>query len=193
MSTKQLREKELYLPLKNFFEKQEYKVVAEVPIPCWFACCDLVAFNDNEIIAVEMKMSLTKTVIHQAYRNQNNSNKVYAAVSTRPRDLNYASKLGIGVIKVKNNTVEILLESGDFKRQGKYIDQFRQQALSILSNTPNSIGGLPTLKGIGPRIECRKRVTEYLIKNPNASWKEIYKNVKNHYCNYKSMKSAINQ
>lgn len=188
---KVMREKELYNPIKTYFNRKKYKVSSEVPIPCWFACCDLVAYNDNEIIAVEMKMSLTKAVIHQAHRNQMNSDKVYAAVPTKPRSLEYASLLGVGVIVVKDDNVEIILESGIFKRESKYTDQFKQQAEERFKYNRDEIGGLPTLKGVGPRIECQKRVDYYLIDHPNASWKEIYANVKNHYCNYKSMAGAI--
>jgi len=62
---------------------------------------------------------------------------------------------------------------------------------------PNDMGneagvaGLPTLKGEGPRLDCAKRVSEYLLENPDATWKGIYRDVDNHYCSYASMRGAV--
>lgn len=62
-----LREKELFPPLKKYFNDRGYKVFVEVP--CQYRCIDFVAVNDDEQIAVEMKISLNKQVVNQAYNN----------------------------------------------------------------------------------------------------------------------------
>ena len=47
------------------------------------------------------------------------------------------------------------------------------------------------LKGQGPAIECLKRVKAFFAKNTNASWDEVFKQLKNHYVSPSSMRSAM--
>ena len=56
---------------------------------------------------------------------------------------------------------------------------------------PSDNAGLPTLSGVGPAIDCFKRIKLYLQSHPDAAWKEIYKNVANHYHTLNTMRSAM--
>jgi len=182
-----LYEYKLYEPIKKLFESQGYCVYAEIPFIN--SHVDVVAIKDDIIIAIEMKMSLTKKVIQQSYTHNLFANYRYVAIATNPIKIERCTKYGIGIIQIKNNNAIILIESQKNDNfYGNYRNIFLKKCMAYKNN---NIAGLPNLKGIGPKIDCKKRVIDYIKNNPNASWQEIYKNVYNHYCNYKSMRSAL--
>lgn len=51
--------------------------------------------------------------------------------------------------------------------------------------------GLPTLKGKGPARDVSGLIIEYRKENPDATWKELFANVANHYASWQSMKRAL--
>lgn len=184
-----MRESKLFNPIKLLFESRNYNIFTEINI--LYSCIDVIALKNNIIISIEMKMSLTKKLIRQAYTHKLFSNYVYVAVKTKPikKSIDRCKKYGLGIICVKNDKAFIILES---KENNDFYSNYRKILTKrCLQSKNNKIAGLPQLKGIGPRIDCKKRVKEYLKLNKNATWKEIFNNVSNHYCNYKSMACAI--
>ncbi len=188
--TRQLKEYKLSDPVREYFEKQGYRVYTEIPIAG--ACIDMVARKGNFLIAIELKMSLTKQLIHRCYTNNLDCNISYAAVPTETSNKSKAlcKRYGIGIIKITHE-VNIILEANKTHEPFK---PHHDRMLKYCSDVPwEGVGGLPQLKGVGPAIECAKRVKEYLINNPAAKWREIFDNVNNHYYNYKSMQSALRE
>lgn len=186
----QLREYKLSDPVKEYFENQGYKVYTEIPIVG--ACIDMVARKGSFLIAIELKMSLTKQLIHACYINHVFCDLSYAAVPTEPskKSKELCKRYSTGIIKVTNE-VKIIVEANN--RFGFYKPE-HDRMLKYCSGTPwGGVGGLPQLKGVGPAIECAKRVKEYLTNHSGASWKEIFESVNNHYANYKSMQSALRE
>ena len=189
--TKQLREYKLSDPVREYFEKQGFKVYVEIPVAG--ACIDMVARKGNFLIAIELKMSLTKQLIHTCFTNQICCDLSYAAIPTEPSNKNKElyKKYAIGIIKVTSK-VEIISEANG-NRFKPFAPEYKRM-LKYCSGIPwEGVGGLPRLKGVGPAIECGKRVKKYLITNPRAKWKEIFNNVDNHYYNYKSMQSSLRE
>ncbi len=187
--TRQLREYKLSDPVREYFEKQGYKVYIEIPIAG--ACIDMVARKGNFLIAIELKMSLTKQLIHTCYTNQICCNLSYAVIPTEPsiKNKELCKRHNIGIIKITNE-IEIILEA-DSRRFKPFKPEYDRMLKYCSGVSWEGVGGLPQLKGIGPAIECAKRVKEYLISHPAAKWREIFDNVNNHYYNYKSMQSAL--
>lgn len=181
-----LRECKLYDPVKLLFESMGYSVYAEIPI--LFSCVDIGALKDNIIVAIEMKMSLTKKVIDQAYTHNIFADYTYIVVPTNPRSTEECIKRSIGIIQVKNDKASIIVKA---KKINKFYANYRKIFIKRCLQSNIEIAGLPVLKGQGPRIECRKRIKEYLKINPKATWKQIYNNIPNHYSNYKSMACAV--
>ena len=182
-----LREIELYEPVKRLFEKYGYEVKAEIPF--YNSPIDLVAYSGNCIISVELKMSLTKQLIHKSLLNQLFSDFSYAAIPTKPRNIDKCIKSGLGIICVKNGKAEILLDAS-FKI--KPLFHYKKNILAWCDiRDPEMIGGRPNLKGEGPAQDCYKRVLEYMEKYPTAKWKQIFENVDNHYCSHSSMQNAL--
>lgn len=186
--TRQLKEYKLSDPVREYFEKQGYDVYTEIPIAG--SQIDIIAIKNKFIIAVELKTSLTRQLIHQCIRHQKDCNMIYAAVPVNPssENIRICNKCSIGIIKVTDH-VEIIVEPNErFRHSEDKHTRMLNYCDTILSG---GLGGLPTQKGKGPRIDCIRRVKDYLIINPAAKWKEIFENVHNHYYNYKSMQSAL--
>ncbi len=189
--TRQLREYKLSDPVREYFENRDYKVYTEIPIAG--SQIDIIAIKNDFIIAVELKTSLTRQLIHQCIRHQKDCDIIYTAVPVNPssENIRLCKKCSIGIIKVLDK-VEIVLEA----KQHNLTSEFKHTRMLNFCDTiivNKGVGGLPTIKGKGPRIECIKRVKEYLFNNPCADWKELFKNVHNHYYNYKSMQSALRE
>ncbi len=188
--TRQLKEYKLSDPVKEYFEKQGYTVYTEIPIAG--SKIDLVARKGNYLVGVELKTNLTRQLFHQCLRHQCNCDIIYAAVPVNPtsRNIDLCKKYSIGIIRI-SDIVKIILEAN---QRFKPLDWKHKRMLEYCTGDPgNHPGGMPTQKGKGPRIDCIKRVKEYLINHPAAKWKEIFDNVHNHYYTYKSMQSALRE
>ncbi len=114
-----LRESDLYAPLKRFFEQQGYEVRGEVKD------CDLVARKEDRLIVVEMKTALNLTLLLQGLRRQQVSEHVYLAIvaperkqrSSWQREIQaLCRRLGLGLLLVNFGLtpplVEVLQEAG---------------------------------------------------------------------------------
>jgi len=185
---RQLREYKLSDPVREYFEKQGYAVYTEIPIAG--SKIDLVARKGNFLIGIELKTSLTRQLIHQCIRHQCNCDIFYAAVPVNPisKNIDICKKYSIGIIRISDET-EIIVEAN---QRFKPLDWKHKRMLNFCDTIlPGGLGGLPTQKGRGPRIECAKRVKEYIMEHPTTKWKELFNNVHNHYSDYKSMYNAL--
>ncbi len=115
-----IAESELFEPVKKLFQKDGYKVNAEVKD------CDVTAVKDKEFIIIELKKNLSVTLLSQGLKRQKTGAKVYVAV---PKPKNYSpkkfrdtlyvlKKLELGLIFVslrgKHSFAEIALEPQEF-------------------------------------------------------------------------------
>jgi hypothetical protein len=115
-----ITESELFLPVKNLFEKAGYKVNAEVKD------CDVTAVNDDKFIIIELKKNLSVTLLAQGLKRQKTGATVFVAV---PKPKNYSpqkyrdtlyvlKKLELGLIFVtlhgEYSFAEIILEPQEF-------------------------------------------------------------------------------
>jgi hypothetical protein len=178
-----LKERELYPPLKEWLNGQGYKAYTEI------LNMDVVAKKDNEFIGFELKMSCSKTVIHQAYRTMTLCGKAYIVTPVIPRinSFDECKKRGIGIMRITDN-IDILLEAGQWEHRLIYyyfkIGDFEQMQEGQISGTPN-------MKGEGPAQCLLKEIQKYLELNPKAGWEQIYNNVPNHYSNYRSLANSM--
>jgi hypothetical protein len=193
-STWDMKESQLYPIIKSFFEEKGYEVFAEVPF--YSSSIDCVALKGHEIVGIELKMSLSQKVLHQAHLDRLGCHRTYAAVPTRPRDssIKRAQKYGVGVLVIKTGSngtsvVTEILPAISSNDESHVKDQIRSYCATIGETEP--VGGIPNLKGTGPAISCAKRVKEYLHQHPDATWKELYENVDNHYAHHGSMRNAM--
>ena len=78
-----MKESDLFEPVKKLFEKMQYAVNAEVKD------CDVTAVRNGELVIIELKKSLSVTLLSQGVKRQRYGDGVYIAV---PKPKNYSPK-----------------------------------------------------------------------------------------------------
>lgn len=147
MPASQIRETDLYLPVKRLLEGQGYTVKGEV------GAVDVVAMRDgDEPVIVELKTGFSLSLFHQAVQRQSICDAVYVAV---PRGTGRASlnaladnkslcrRLGLGLITVRlsDSFVEIHCDPAPYKpRQSKPRKARLLREFAKLVGDPNSGG-----------------------------------------------------
>ena len=124
MSEGKIYETDLYEPIQLYFQSQEYEVQAEVND------CDVVAWKDDLLIIIELKLNLNITLLMQAAKRQRYTPDVYIAIQRpktslrkrRWRDLvHLVCRLELGLILVsfedKKPSIQIVHEPGPFDRK----------------------------------------------------------------------------
>ena len=186
-----LVESAMSLPVMRWLDTQGYVPYAEVPN--YDTCIDIVARKEpgSELVAVEMKTSLTQHVIRQAYVAQLVAERSYCAILSKPKPSSLAKcgDLGIGVLRVNGDVVTELVEPKSKKCISPCAKRVVMQQLQF--RPPGGIAGKPMLKGEGPAQNCARRVLAWRKKNPSATWRDIYNAVDNHYSSMESMRGAL--
>lgn len=152
-----MQESDLYLPIKQFLESQNYEVKGEVKD------CDVVAIRgEEEPVVVELKLSINLTVILQAVDRLSLTPNVYIGIpqkiallkkrKRRKQILKLLKMLGLGLIAIapglKTGSVDILLDPSDYKpriskkSQQRLLGEFMQRV-----GDPN-LGGSAKRKGL---------------------------------------------
>jgi hypothetical protein len=152
MNKEKILEKDLYEPVQHYFHAQGYEVQAEVKD------CDVVAWKENKLIIIELKLNLNITLLMQAAKRQRYTPHVYIAIQRpktslrrrRWRDLiHLVRRLELGLIMVsfegKKPSIQLVHEPGPFdrkrstKQSKRGRDQIIKEASERRSNT--NIGG----------------------------------------------------
>lgn len=138
-----MTETELYPPLKEYFKNNGYTVRAEVKH------ADIIAFKDEEIIAVEMKIKMNLTVILQAVDHIGTADGVYIAIPVPPgrnplrREKKLLRLLGLGLIYLNPdapvNRVRIIFHPGPYKAPSR-----RKKREAIIREVNGRIGNFNT-------------------------------------------------
>ena len=124
MSKEKINEADLYEPIQHYFHSKGYTVQAEVND------CDVVAFNNDSLIIIELKLNLNITLLMQAAKRQRYTPDVYVAIQ-RPkmslrkrkwRDLvHLVRRLELGLILIsfegKIPSIHIVHEPSPFDRR----------------------------------------------------------------------------
>jgi hypothetical protein len=77
--TKKLQEMDLYKPIQTFFVNEGYEVYGEVKD------CDMVAVKGEELVVIELKLTLSVDLLIQAAKRQRITDQVYIAIP-KPKD-----------------------------------------------------------------------------------------------------------
>ncbi len=150
-----MNESDLYLPVKRFLESQGYEVKGEV------ANCDIAAVRgDEELVVVELKLSLNLDLVLQAVERLAVTSKVYVAVPVgnptlrrrRRQAVKLLRMLGLGLLvidpSVERHAVDAVLDPGEYrpqrsrKKRGSLLAEFVRRA-----GDPN-LGGVSVRSGI---------------------------------------------
>lgn len=119
-----MNESDLYLPVKRFLESQGYEVKGEV------ADCDVAAVRgDEELVVVELKLSLNLELVMQAVERLAVTSRVYIGVPVgthnprrRRRIVKLLRMLGLGLLvidpDVERHGVDAVLDPGEYRPRG---------------------------------------------------------------------------
>jgi hypothetical protein len=178
-----LKEVNLFPPLRNWLKNNGCKVFTEI------YGCDVVSYKDGEFVGYELKMACNDKVIRQAYCHIVSFGKCFAVVPVNPRkeSIEKCKKFGVGIIKINNNEIIEILPAKKLDWEPNVI----KRKVDITKWHEGEEAGRPNMKGEGPGQTCLISIKEYLKTHPDADWKEIYKNVSNHYCNFRSLQNSM--
>jgi hypothetical protein len=121
---KKLQEVDLYKPIQRYFSREGYEVYGEVKD------CDIVAVKEDELVIVELKLTLSVDLLIQAAKRQRLTNQVYIAIP-RPKGrlnskqwadkCNLVKRLELGLIVVSfpgnGSKADILIHPTPFNRK----------------------------------------------------------------------------
>jgi len=191
MTKRRNPEAALAKPVANWLRAHGLVVYAEV---CFHeSAIDLVGWNEKtgNLVAVELKRSLTKKVIRQAMFDQIAAPFVYVAVGTWPRQsgLLIAKKLRLGVLSVEWGRVNCVLRA---KRYDSFQPEKEHLIETLRMEAPSDEGGAPCRLGEGPAQECAKAVRAYIAEHPGCAWKDVFQDVPNHYSTVRSLQGVMN-
>ncbi len=176
-----MKESDLYLPLKQYLESQNYEVKGEV------CDCDVVAIKENEPpVIVELKLTLNLDVLLQGVDRLTLSSLIYIGIpyecksfkKRRKLALKLLKMLGFGLILIDStkDKVEVLLDPSEYKprkvkqKKEKLLGEFQSRV-----GDPN-LGGMASKKGVLTSYRQKAlKIALYLEKNNLAKASTISK------------------
>ena len=184
----ELKESQLFAPLKTHFKALGFTVYAEVPNG--FRTVDIVCVQRKLQIAIEMKTSLNKQVLYQAWLNKQHFNKSYVATPKAPNFnlqwMNESWVSSIGILQVENGKVITHREAAIQSPQKPY-------DFTVFEEKDDDTAGVPWNKGKSEAKVVLERIKHFLKTNPpnKWNWKDIYNGIQNHYANRYSLKNSM--
>lgn len=181
-------EKELFPPLKKYLKELGYTVYCEVPNH--YRSVDVVAVKDNVHVAIELKVAFNAAVVRQASSNRFFFHRSYVGVPAKVRllgkTMEWCRRFGVGVFLINESGVRMELEARDNVPMKIY-------DFSLFQERDDDEAGLPYQKGVSEAAVDLERIKHYVTLHPFANWKEIFRNVQNHYSSPKSLAGSMKQ
>lgn len=174
------KESDLYLPIKHFLNKLDYEVKGEIK------SCDIVAIKGNEIIVIELKLTLNITLLLQSIDRFSLTDIVYIAIpkqstifkNKKKQVKKLVARLGLGLIVVDiqktKKYVEVIHDPKDYspainKRQKiALLKEFNQR-----QGDPQKGGSTTKKAGLTAYRQRCIRIATYLINNKYAKGMDI--------------------
>lgn len=187
--TKAFLEKDLYMPLDQYFTSLGYKVNGEIH------GCDLVAELDGHLIVVEIKLALNLELILQGTERQKIADQVYIAY-LKPKSFKHTQRLkrivsllkrlemGLMLVSPEHKTrpVEILLEAKPYDRdkaRSRYKNKKEQVIHELHKREAKTIGGGTGLKIMTAYREDAIKIAKCIEVNGPMSIKDMELELKN--------------
>lgn len=179
-----MREADLYPPLKKYLVHLGYEVKSEVQH------CDVVAVRENEVLVVELKLSLNLTILLQAVDRLKLTETIYIGIPNgipilkkqRKRLVKLMRMLGIGLIVIdpasKIGGVDVVCDPGGYKpRQVKRKAQGLMHEFQQRVGDPNE-GGSSTMRGVMTAYRQKAiAIAEYLRDNGETKAAVVAKSI----------------
>jgi hypothetical protein len=169
-----MKESDLYLPLKQYLESQNYEVKSEI------CDCDVVAVREEEApVIIELKLTLNLDVLLQGVDRLALSSVIYVGIPHDCKSFKKRIKLSIKLLKMlgfglilinpKSDTVEVLLDPSEYKP--RKVKQKKERLLGEFQSRigdPN-LGGMASKKGVLTSYRQKAlKIALYLEKNDSV-------------------------
>ena len=176
----QLKENDLYLPIKGYLNNLGYEVKGEIKN------CDIVAKKDNEVIIIELKLTLNITLLLQAVDRFSLADSVYLAIPKQATIFKKKHKqikkliarLGLGLIVVdiqpSQQYVEVINDPNDYSPR-KNIRKQKALLKEFLEREGDTQKGGSTRKRAGLTAYRQRsiRIATHLTKHAIAKGVEV--------------------
>ena len=181
-----MKESDLSEPVCRWL--QQRGLVAYCEVPAQGCCIDVVGLGTIGLVAVELKVSLSRGVLKQARLCQNFAVEAWCAVPTKPRSMKTARLRGLGILRVRGDTVSVLLAAKPNAHKPFAASTAEvERRLSLMA--PGGTGGIQSPINDGPAQETARLVAP--LYQAGIAWREIFATVPSHYANPNSMRSAM--
>lgn len=149
-----MKESDLYLPLKQYLQAQNYEVKAEINE------CDVVAVREDEApVIVELKLTLNLDVILQCVDRLSLTSKVYIGIpkecksykKRRKQTIKMLKMLGLGLIVIdttSSTSIDVVMDPSEYTpRKSKHKQERLLKEFEKRVGDPN-LGGMAKRKGV---------------------------------------------
>lgn len=183
------KEAKLALIIRDYFNNKGYTTYGEVIHKS--SRCDLIAKKDEEIIAVEVKMTFSFKLLQQAEYWLDKSNYVYIVVPSvfRRKKRNFAikvaKKFGIGVFEINKSGKIKLICDAKLNKIKYNITLYKEQQQTISSNSCNNY--------VTPFKLTVKKLNEFMEDKNKYVFKDLINEINHHYKSDKSAISALSK
>jgi len=177
-----LKESDLYLPIKHFLNNLGYQVKGEIKE------CDIVAIKGDQLIIIELKLTLNITLLLQSMDRFNLADTVYIAIPKQATIFKNKSKqvkkliarLGLGLIVVDiqqtQQYVEVIHDPKDYTpRKNKRKQAALLKEFNLRQGDTQKGGSTRKQAGLTAYRQRCIRVAGYLFQTTCASGAEIKK------------------
>tara|TARA_R110001583_G_scaffold2536_10_gene18316 strand:+ start:43944 stop:44636 length:693 start_codon:yes stop_codon:yes gene_type:complete len=177
-----LKESDLYLPIKHFLNNLGYEVKGEIKE------CDIVAKKGDDLIIIELKLTLNITLLLQSMDRFSLAETVYIAIPKQATMFRNKSKqvkkliarLGLGLIVVDmqqtQQYVEVIHDPKDYTpRKNKRKQAALLKEFSLRQGDTQKGGSTRKQAGLTAYRQRCIRVADYLFQTTSASGAEIKK------------------
>lgn len=176
---KELKEADLYEPIKSFFIENGYTVNGEVK------SIDMVISKDDQVIAIELKPTFNLKLILQAVDRQKMLESVYVAIF-KPKVINRRYKeivhlikrleLGLITVNVLKSGTRVVIEHHPLKLNRKTNNRKKKAIIKEINNRTgvvDNIGGTTKVKQITAYREASIAVAVAMSRYDYVSPKDI--------------------
>ena len=173
-----MRESDLTAPAVDWLRRRGLEPRLEVSLPVGgrVRAVDCVGWDENRIVAIELKQSLTSKAIQQACECMAGADEAWCAVaSATPRLCEDAEAAGVGILHTDRHGNLVIASECQISIVPPSVRHEWRKVLARSHDTETA--GEPMQAGQGNRQWSETMLIEFFLAHPDASWRLAYRAV----------------